>query len=597
LTEQESLDAGFGFRQNSWKAFLFTLPFLKPYLPRVIAICFIDLAIMMVNLVIPWLGKFIIDDGFAQRDWLLVLQLAVTVIVLTGAAYGLSGVRTFLYTSTDMLLGLEIRRVMYRHIQKISLESVEAMAVGPLQFRTTTDADRIAHMLVRILPTATMLVEFGLLLAAAVYVDPLMTLVVLGFLVPWTVLFIWVTGYGRTLDRRRLFLIERRDAGLLQAAASFPAIKALGRQGREIRRHLGLSTSVQRVANQGYLILVFFEFATQRLIPFLKQTTIFLYLARKVVWGEMTLGMTAPMIAYLGRLTYPIERIVNFGCWIWQTMVSAERMMQILTTEPAVKEADGAVELKEFSGRLTFENVSYDRPEVGRVINGVSITLEPGKFIAVVGPSGAGKSTLASLALRLADPVEGRVCADGHDLRTLLTTPFLRQVATVTQQTFIFGGTLADNLRLAQPSATDSELRDALEKVALTEWLDSLPDGLEQDLQGGLGLSGGQCQRLGIARAYLCQAKLLVLDEPTSALDSKTEEEVMRHLAELRKGRTTLMVTHRFDTVIDADHIIVLDKGRVIEEGHHDQLMQLGGVYAELVRLHNSHPPQAESIK
>jgi len=597
LTERESLDAGFGFRQNSWKAFLFTLPFLKPYLPRVIAICFIDLAIMMVNLVIPWLGKFIIDDGFAQRDWILVLQLAVTVIVLTGSAYGLSGVRTFLYTSTDMLLGLEIRRVMYRHIQKISLESVEAMAVGPLQFRTTTDADRIAHMLVRILPTATMLVEFGLLLAAAVYVDPLMTLVVLGFLVPWTVLFIWVTGYGRTLDRRRLFLIERRDAGLLQAAASFPAIKALGRQGREIRRHLGLSTSVQRVANQGYLILVFFEFATQRLIPFLKQTTIFLYLARKVVWGEMTLGMTAPMIAYLGRLTYPIERIVNFGCWIWQTMVSAERMMQILTTEPAVKEADGAVELKEFSGRLTFEHVSYDRPEVGRVINGVSITLEPGKFIAVVGPSGAGKSTLASLALRLADPVEGRVCADGHDLRTLLTTPYLWQVATVTQQTFIFGGTLADNLRLAQPSATDSELRDALEKVALTDWLDSLPDGLEQDLQGGLGLSGGQCQRLGIARAYLCQAKLLVLDEPTSALDSKTEEEVMRHLSELRKGRTTLMVTHRFDTVIDADHIIVLDKGRVIEEGHHEQLMQLGGVYAELVRLHNSHPPQAESIK
>jgi ABC-type multidrug transport system fused ATPase/permease subunit len=167
----------------------------------------------------------------------------------------------------------------------------------------------------------------------------------------------------------------------------------------------------------------------------------------------------------------------------------------------------------------------------------------------------------------------------------------------VTQQTFIFGGTLADNLRLAQPSATDSELRDALEKVALTDWLDSLPDGLEQDLQGGLGLSGGQCQRLGIARAYLCQAKLLVLDEPTSALDSKTEEEVMRHLSELRKGRTTLMVTHRFDTVIDADHIIVLDKGRVIEEGHHEQLMQLGGVYAELVRLHNSHPPQAESIK
>ncbi|MES1147541.1 MAG: ABC transporter ATP-binding protein, partial [bacterium] len=319
MTEQEALRAGTGYRQNSWKAFGFVLPYLKPHLSRVIAICAVDLSITLINLVIPWLGKFIIDVGFAAHDWTFVLRIALVVAGISLGAYALSGLRTYLYNATDMLLGLDLRRAMYGHIQRLSLDTVEGLPIGQLQFRVTTDSDRIAHMLVRILPTCTMLVEFGLLLAAAVYVDPLMTAVVLGFLVPWTIAFVWVTHYGRVLDRRRLRFVELRDAGVLQAAASFVTIKALGRSRREVRRHTMVSHAAQRVANQGYLILVFFEFATQKMLPYLKQTTIFLYLARKVVLGEMTLGTTAPMIAYLGRLTYPIERITNFACWIWQT--------------------------------------------------------------------------------------------------------------------------------------------------------------------------------------------------------------------------------------------------------------------------------------
>lgn len=591
MSPRENLTASLGFRQNSWKAFRFVLPYLRPHLPRVLAICFIDLSITLVNLVVPWLAKFIIDVGFAQRDWTYVLRIALAVAAITAFAYALTGLRTFLYNATDLLIGLDLRRAMYGHLQRLSLEAVESVPVGQLQFRVTTDADRIAHMLVRILPTLTMLVEFALLLAAAVYVDPLMTMVVLGFLVPWTVLFVWVTHYGRVLDRRRLRFVEMRDAGVLQAAASFVTLKALGRSRREVRRHTMVSHAVQRVANQGYLILVFFEFTTQKLLPFLKQTTIFLYLARKVVLGEMTLGMTAPMIAYLGRLTYPIERIVNFACWIWQTMVSAERMMQILTAQPSILDSPNAVELTAFTGRLEFDAVSFDRPNVGRVLSDVSLRVEPGRFVAVVGPSGAGKSTLMGLALRLIDPVEGKVAADGHDLKGLARTTFLRRTATVTQETFIFGGSLAENLRMAKPEATDQELTEALEKVELGAWLRDLPDGLEQDLEGGLGLSAGQSQRIGLARAFLADAPLLLLDEPTSALDPKTEHEVMAQIKRLRASRATLMVTHRLDTVVDADEIVVLDKGRVVERGTHSQLLATNGLYASLTRLHKPSSP------
>lgn len=592
MTEKEALKQGTAYRQNAWKAFRFVLPYLKPYLSRVIAVCFIDLSITLLNLVIPWLGKYIIDVGFANRDWVYVVQIAVMVALLSGSAYALSGVRTFLYNTTDMLLGLELRRAMYGHLQTLSLETVESLPIGQMQFRVTTDSDRIAHMLVRILPTATMLVEFALILAAAIYVDPVMAGVVLLFLFPWTALFIWVTHYGRILDRRRLHCVESRDAGVLQAGSSFATIKALGRSRREMARHGRASVAAQRVANEGYLILVFFEFATQKLIPFAKQTTIFLSLARKVVLGEMTLGMTAPMIAYLGRLTYPIERIVNFGCWIWQTMVSAERMMQILTTKPAITDAPDAVRLQSVTGDLRFEGVSFERDGVGKVLDNVSLDLRPGKVVAVVGPSGAGKSTLVSLALRLIDPMEGKVTVDGNELKTLHRTTYLRNVATVNQDTFLFGGTLSENLRIVNSDASDEDLWRVLTQVGLKDWADALPDKLDSDLEGGLGLSVGQMQRLGIARAFLTNAKILILDEPTSALDSETEKAIMEQVAELAKSKSTLLVTHRLNTVRGADEIVVLNRGVVEERGTHDQLLANAGLYAELVRLHQ--PPTKE---
>jgi ABC-type multidrug transport system fused ATPase/permease subunit len=474
---------------------------------------------------------------------------------------------------------------MYSHLQKLSLETIESLPVGQQQFRISTDSDRIAHMLVRILPTATMLVEFALIMITAIYVDPLLAGIVCLFLIPWTALFVYVTIYGRKLDRRRLRFCEMRDAGVLQAASSFFTIKSLGRQRREVLRNGITSVALQRVANQGYLILVFFEFATQSLIPFLKRTTVFLYLAKKVVVGEMTLGMTVPMIAYLVRLTFPIERIVNFGCWIWQTMVSAERMMQILETEPSIKDKPGAEKVKDISGNVELKEVSFDRHGLGRVLHGVDLKLNPGKRVAIVGPSGAGKSTLVGILLRLLDPNEGSVQFDGKDFRDLDRDSVLQRMGVVVQETFLFGGTLAQNLLIAKPHATFEEMESAVDAAGLTPWYKTLPDGFDQDLDGGQALSAGQKQRIGIARAILADPRVLILDEPTSALDAQTEKEIMETIRRLTKDRATLMVTHRLDTAVDADEIVVLEFGKVIERGTHEQLLANQGLYARMRRL------------
>jgi subfamily B ATP-binding cassette protein MsbA len=308
------------------------------------------------------------------------------------------------------------------------------------------------------------------------------------------------------------------------------------------------------------------------------------YGGREVVEGRLSPGSLTAFLAYAVNLSNPIKRLSRAYGAIQQGQAACERVFEALDFEPEVKDAPGAVELPEIAGEVRFENVTFGyEPEAGPVLRDLSLTVRPGQMAALVGPSGAGKTTLVNLVLRFYDVAGGAVLIDGRDVRSVTQESLRRQVGVVPQETLLFSGSIADNVRYGRLSASDGEVLAAARSAHVLEFAAKLPGGLEARVgEKGLALSGGQRQRVAIARALLKDPRILILDEATSALDSESESQVQEALGRLLKGRTSFIIAHRLSTVRRADVIVVLDQGRLVEFGGHGELLARGGLYARL---------------
>lgn len=548
------------------------------------------LAVLQVvtKLAEPWPLGWLVDhtltgqvnDAASIRSDLAVTIAALAAIVATGALLDYWSTR--LLASAGLRVANDMRSRAFVHLHRLSLGFHQRHQVGDLTARVTADVDRAQDLMVQMLATLfpNLLLLAGMFLVM-VTIDPLLTLLSL-FTTPLLALAVHRSKNSLRMASRR----ARRADGAVASAAS-ESLAAIGLvQAFTLERHQ--SGRFEKLSGDSLDAGVEAVRLQARFGPLVDgagmvSTLIVLWVgASRVANGQMELGLLLIFLTYVGSLYRPVKALSKLTSTLTRGMAAAERIGEVLATEPEIHDRPNATLAPRFQGHIRFDEVTFS---YGRelVLDGVSFDIEPGETVALVGPTGAGKSTLAALVPRLIETGSGRVLIDGCDIRDYSVTSLRSQVSMVLQDTVLLRGTIRDNIASGRPGASRSAVELAAERALVCEFADRLPDGLDTVVaERGVDLSGGQRQRVAIARAMLREAPILILDEPTSALDALSEELVVAALKNLPSSRTTLIIAHRLSTVRRADRILVLDGGIVVEDGTHDTLLCRGGLYSQL---------------
>lgn len=568
---------------NNYKRLLL---FIKPYLPRLAmaVVCIVFAA--AANLYVPWIIKDIIDDVLANRDMQMLNTIAIGIVVV----FFLRGLffygQTYLVSYIAQKVIIDIRQLLYMKFQRLSLAYYEKKQTGTIMSYITNDVAALQSALVDSL--IEMVTEGSILIGSVgtmFYLHWKLTLLTL-ITVPLIAQAMKI--FGSKLKSSGTVIQERIAdiTSLLQESISaVRVVKSFVREDYEIERFKKqnfLNFRAQMKNTQLMAILT----PTVEFLAAIAVTLIVWYGGYEVVNGTITAGALIAFLTYSVNLANPVKRLSRVYGTIQKAMAAADRVFEVLDTQEDIKDKETAIVLPKIDGKVTFENVVFEYKKDTPALRGISLEAKPGQMVAIVGPSGAGKSTIANLIPRFYDVNSGAIKIDDIDIRDVQMNSLREQIGIVPQETMLFSGTVAENIQYGRLEATLEEVIDAAKAGNAHEFILELPNGYETKIgERGSNLSGGQRQRIAIARAILKNPRVLILDEATSALDTESEKLVQGALDKLMIGRTSFVIAHRLSTILQADKIIVLDRGQIKEVGTHTELLHQKGLYSNLYNI------------
>jgi ATP-binding cassette subfamily B protein len=561
------------------------LSYLRPYWKAaLLSMVMLSIAVV-VELQIPKLMQKIVDEGIRNKDLGLIGVTALMMIVLALLDAGLSIGNTFLSVRAAQSFAADLRSAAFRRIQRYSFGNLDRFQTGQLIIRLTSDVNAVQTMVMmglRMFVRAPLMITGSILIMYSVNAElARIILVIMPFTFIISGLFVWK---GQPLFLKMQTKLDRLNSVLQETLAGIRVVKAFVRQKYEEDRFGMANTDLMK---QSMSVFRFMSF----LMPFLfvllniGVLAVLYFGGLLAIQGRFTVGEILSFSNYLLSSIFPLLFLSMMASQFSSAVASASRIYEVLDFEPKVQDKPGAKELDDVSGRVVFEQVSFSYNQDGGepVLKDVSFAAEPGQIVALLGATGSGKSTLINLIPRFYDVTGGRITIDGLDIREVTIDSLRSHIGIALQEPILFSGTLRDNIRYGKPEASDEEVIAAAKVAQAHDFILSFPKGYDTEVgQRGAGLSGGQKQRISIARAILVKPRILILDDSTSSVDVETEALIQEALENVMRNRTSFIIAQRISSVLKADKILVLERGRIVAEGHHQELIETSEIYREI---------------
>jgi ABC-type multidrug transport system fused ATPase/permease subunit len=562
------------------------LELLRPYRARTALMLVALVAGTAASLAPPPLAKLAIDDGIVPGDVhtldLVVAGFIVSALVYWGATYA----QTYLVGWVGQRVLQDLRIQLFAHLQVLSIGFYSRRQAGVIISRLTNDVQALDQLvsdgIVTLFGASLTLVGTAVILVTLDWQLALLTFLVLPLLGIGSLAFRVISADAYRATREKVALIT---AYLQETLSGIRVVRVFAQERRHEQVFSGLNEE-NRAANMKTVNLNAAYFPAVELLSGFVTAGILLYGGLQAVHGHVTVGVLVAFIAALNNFFDPIQQLSQLYTTYQAGMAALDKIFELLDEEPDLRDRPDAIALPRLRGELAFEGVSFAyQPDGAKALDGIDLHVPAGQTVALVGSTGAGKSTFAKLAARFYDPTEGRILVDGHDLREVQARSLRAQMGIVPQEAYLFSGTIRDNLAFGRPDAPLEEVESAARAVGAHDFIAALEHGYDTQVgERGIQLSAGQRQLVAFTRALISDPRILVLDEATSNVDIHTEGRIEEGMRRLLAGRTAVVIAHRLSTIRGAGHIVVLDHGRIVEEGTHDELLVAEGAYWRLYR-------------